>query len=238
MDKNAPGLQPLTETELDRLEAFLGTLKNKDALTLEGLDGLFCALIASPEAVAPSQYLPIIWGGELPDENAFASLDEANETLALIMRHWNCIITELDRDTVHLPVVLEPGPDGVIGRAWARGFMRGVKMAPKPWNELFQSETEGQLLAIPLVAGEMDEKWPPEPLTKEKSDELLMWMGAGFARSYRHFAAARRAAAMNHYESATYRRTDPKVGRNEPCPCGSGRKFKHCCGAPEAGTRH
>ena len=22
----------------------------------------------------------------------------------------------------------------------------------------------------------------------------------------------------------------PKVGRNEPCPCGSGRKFKHCCG--------
>jgi uncharacterized protein YecA (UPF0149 family) len=22
----------------------------------------------------------------------------------------------------------------------------------------------------------------------------------------------------------------PKVGRNEPCPCGSGRKFKKCCG--------
>ncbi|MBI4324098.1 MAG: SEC-C domain-containing protein [Chloroflexi bacterium] len=21
-----------------------------------------------------------------------------------------------------------------------------------------------------------------------------------------------------------------KVGRNEPCPCGSGKKFKHCCG--------
>lgn len=23
-----------------------------------------------------------------------------------------------------------------------------------------------------------------------------------------------------------------KVGRNQPCPCGSGRKFKKCCGAP------
>jgi preprotein translocase subunit SecA len=22
-----------------------------------------------------------------------------------------------------------------------------------------------------------------------------------------------------------------KVGRNDPCPCGSGRKYKHCCGA-------
>jgi hypothetical protein len=28
-----------------------------------------------------------------------------------------------------------------------------------------------------------------------------------------------------------YRRANPKVGRNEPCPCGSGRKFKKCCGA-------
>ena len=26
------------------------------------------------------------------------------------------------------------------------------------------------------------------------------------------------------------RRELPKVGRNEPCPCGSGKKFKNCCG--------
>ena len=26
------------------------------------------------------------------------------------------------------------------------------------------------------------------------------------------------------------RRTEPKVGRNEPCPCGSGKKYKRCCG--------
>jgi SEC-C motif-containing protein len=25
-------------------------------------------------------------------------------------------------------------------------------------------------------------------------------------------------------------RSGPKVGRNEPCPCGSGKKYKHCCG--------
>jgi len=36
-------------------------------------------------------------------------------------------------------------------------------------------------------------------------------------------------------ESPTsYRRTSPKVGRNAPCPCGSGRKFKKCCGSPKA----
>ena len=28
----------------------------------------------------------------------------------------------------------------------------------------------------------------------------------------------------------TFRRQTPKVGRNDPCPCGSGKKFKRCCG--------
>ena len=28
----------------------------------------------------------------------------------------------------------------------------------------------------------------------------------------------------------TYRREAPKVGRNDPCPCGSGKKYKKCCG--------
>ncbi|HIE11729.1 MAG TPA: hypothetical protein EYP62_08950, partial [Kiritimatiellae bacterium] len=30
------------------------------------------------------------------------------------------------------------------------------------------------------------------------------------------------------------RRTQPKVGRNDPCPCGSGKKYKKCCGARQA----
>ncbi len=30
--------------------------------------------------------------------------------------------------------------------------------------------------------------------------------------------------------TATRQREGPKVGRNSPCPCGSGRKYKQCCG--------
>ncbi|MFT3869587.1 MAG: YchJ family metal-binding protein [Nibricoccus sp.] len=29
----------------------------------------------------------------------------------------------------------------------------------------------------------------------------------------------------------TVRREEPKIGRNDPCPCGSGKKYKKCCGA-------
>ena len=36
--------------------------------------------------------------------------------------------------------------------------------------------------------------------------------------------------AKEYKQSRTVRRATPKVGRNDPCPCGSGKKYKHCCG--------
>ena len=44
--------------------------------------------------------------------------------------------------------------------------------------------------------------------------------------------ASPRAGGMSQSEpsSELYRRTSPKVGRNDPCPCGSGKKYKKCCG--------
>jgi len=31
-------------------------------------------------------------------------------------------------------------------------------------------------------------------------------------------------------EVKTFHREQPKIGRNDPCPCGSGKKYKKCCG--------
>lgn len=36
---------------------------------------------------------------------------------------------------------------------------------------------------------------------------------------------------VNGYDQEPIRRESPKIGRNEPCPCGSGKKYKKCCGA-------
>jgi preprotein translocase subunit SecA len=41
-------------------------------------------------------------------------------------------------------------------------------------------------------------------------------------------AAAR--AGQQRAKPETFKREDKKVGRNDPCPCGSGKKFKHCHG--------
>jgi uncharacterized protein len=238
-------LDPLSEAELDQLAERLERIKNDDALSFEGLDGFFCALIASPDRVAPSAYLPIILGGEQGSSEFFANLDEANATVGLILRYWNSILTDLEKESVHAPCTFDVEPGQVPGRAWARGFMRGVALAPEGWDELFENEEEGDLFAIALVAGEIDPEWPKEPVTKQLEDDVLMSLAVGFARSYRYFAEARseNAGAVfadtledeglgEDYYPETYVRPEPKVGRNDACPCGSGKKFKRCCGSP------
>ncbi|PYV29942.1 MAG: hypothetical protein DMG22_21835 [Acidobacteria bacterium] len=93
--------EPLTETELDGLEEFLKSCKGGKAMNIEVVDGLFAALIAGPEVVMPSEYLPEVFSGEMSDTCEFDSLDEANDTLALLMRHWNDIAHTLGKDEVY-----------------------------------------------------------------------------------------------------------------------------------------
>lgn len=49
-------------------------------------------------------------------------------------------------------------------------------------------------------------------------------------QSFRQRLEQQRAQAMGLVGPEPYRRETPKVGRNEPCPCGSGKKYKKCCG--------
>jgi uncharacterized protein len=233
--------EELSETEIERLATRLSANKEPAALSLEGVDGLFCALIASPTMTGPSGYLPVILGGSPEQSEVFADLKDANDTLSLLMRYWNSIVADFSDEIVHLPYIEEPGTDDIPGREWARGYMRGTRLAPRGWNRLFADDKEGLPVTIALVAGEIDPEWPKEPLTKEKSDQLLEWMFAGAARAYRFFAADRRESAESAGSGSsfedeypeTYVRAERKVGRNEPCPCGSGKKFKKCCGAPD-----
>lgn len=236
MDSSLPPL--LTDAEIDDLAQRLEAIKNPNVLSLEGVDGLFSALIAGPALVPPSEYLPVILGGDPGDSRAFSDVSDANATMSLLMRYWNSVIADLERESIHIPYVEEPGVDGILGRAWARGFMRGTRLAPAGWAELFTNENEGQVVTIPLVAGEVDPEWPSEPLTPEQRDELLQSMTVGAARAYREFTDLRREFAQEFTEDTeddefypeTYVRAEAKVGRNEPCPCGSGKKYKKCCG--------
>jgi len=67
----------------------------------------------------------------------------------------------------------------------------------------------------------------PGIIDEERRKQMIAMMVAALKKIYDHFAPQRHAAA--HEAAATYRRSAPKIGRNDPCPCGSGRKYKQCC---------
>ncbi|MHC4415009.1 MAG: preprotein translocase subunit SecA [Planctomycetota bacterium] len=53
---------------------------------------------------------------------------------------------------------------------------------------------------------------------------------AGTASQRRDLATAERAGVAAQAKRQPVRRAAPAIGRNEPCPCGSGKKYKNCCG--------
>jgi uncharacterized protein len=74
------------------------------------------------------------------------------------------------------------------------------------------------------AAKEHGEEWPEGEERDEMRKECEEDLPQAVTDIYRFWLAQRA-----HVK--TIRREDAKVGRNDPCPCGSGKKFKQCCGA-------
>ena len=223
---------PLTDAELDRLGDFFIAGESDNAMNLEELDGFFAALTAGPETVMPSEYLPEVFGGEMSDTCEFGSLDEANEILGLLMRHWNSIAETLLKGEVHVPLLLEDEDGTAHGNDWAQGFMRGMHMRHDGWARLIEDEEHGGcLLPMMMLYHENDEDpvMRPEPISPEQREKIIVHMAAGLMGAYRYFREGRRDGVGSTFKSE-HGRAASKVGRNDPCPCGSGKKYKKCCG--------
>lgn len=218
---------PLTESELDRLHDTLEA--GPAAMNLETMDGYFTALICGPVFTSPSQALQQVLG----EDFAFEGNEQATACLDLMMRHWNWIATELQRTLaephVYLPILLEDEAGVAHGNDWAHGFMRGVRAHPGSWSDLLNSEDEGGAL-VPMMMlvheHDPDPEMRPASIDAKQREEVITMMIAGATRCYGYYQAARRQGVI---VQPPIRRQTPKVGRNEPCPCGSGRKYKHCC---------
>jgi uncharacterized protein len=230
---------PLSEEEFDELDEFLiSDLTSDETLTIEGLDGYLTAMAIGPTTVPPSFWLPGVWGPSENDTPAFETMDQAQHILGLILRNMNGIITCLEDD----PDAFEPvfgfvnlddrGTEFIDGEAWAVGFMQGLMLVRADWQALFDSEQGRQWLTPIRLMGARDLTPEEEELigTPEQDEALTKQIPASIAAIYRFWLPYRQAVHEQKLAAAV-QRTAPKVGRNDPCPCGSGKKFKKCCGA-------
>jgi uncharacterized protein len=226
--------QPLTEAELERLTAVLDRFGSKRSMNIEQLDGLLAALICGPEFVPPSEYLPVIWGDGMVLEDTFNAQPVLQDFLSLIMRHWNAIVDTLNSRGVFLPLLLKDENGVSHANDWAKGFLRGMELRKAEWAALLDDEEHGGSL-VPILALAHENDPDPavrpykEPISAERREKLIIGAAAGVMNIYKYF---RRSKSTTGFVvgDPTYRAITPKVGRNDPCPCGSGKKFKHCCG--------
>lgn len=221
---------PLTDAEIDQLADFLDDLPSPTAMNIEQLDGFFCALLAGPDLVMPSEYWPYIVGGEMEESPpAFDTVEQAETITALVTRHWNTIAQALNEDGTYLPLLFGDESGEVRGNDWAQGFMVGVSVRESSWQPLLDDEERATAI-VPMLAlaTEHDPKLGRqfEPLLTEDREGLVATMMVGLEDIYDYFAPMREASAPS---VQPFVRSDPKVGRNESCPCGSGKKYKQCC---------
>jgi yecA family protein len=213
----------LTETERRWLRGFLGSAQvPATTMDLETLDGFFSALIAGPETILPSDYMPYVWGGKEPaDGPVFDDETQPRFLWGLLQRYWNAIARRLGEGLPHHPFLFPDG-DADRGRRWATGFSIGVSLRSAAWIPLVHHRESAALPAMIMALAMHEPDYLGQPLTpalrRQMTDSLpsILLAVADFWRD----AASRLDP-----------RQPRKIGRNEPCPCGSGRKYKKCCGA-------
>jgi uncharacterized protein len=222
---------PLQDAELATLDAHLSRLadrveaeRGEDAdcvFDTAELDGFVLAVVSSPKAWTVEQWLPAIWGGTLP----FESEADAEEVLALVLRHHNATARLLERmPDSYEPVfgydVDEEGNEFESVEEWCVGFLRGMELDWESWEPVMESEPElfDTLLLFGTLEGIEERQSLPDDEVEELQDQM-----PEIARLVSALGLRQRAA------TPTFRREEPKVGRNDPCPCGSGKKYKQCC---------
>jgi uncharacterized protein len=227
--------QPLTDAEFDRLSAVLRRFDNQRPMNLEQLDGFLAALICGPINVPPSEYLPAILGDDMVLEDTVNAQSVLQDFLSLIMRHWNVIVDTLHSGEVFLPLLLGDANGTTRANDWANGFLRGMDLRKSEWAFLLNDEEHGGWL-VPIFAlaheHDPDPEMRPykEPISAEAREKLIVGAAAGVTGIFRYFEAQRLVEKKLCGNATTFRRSMPKVGRNDQCPCGSGKKFKQCCG--------
>ena len=226
---------PLTDSELEQLEQFLLNRYDDDndyldqdegVIEISELDGFFTAIVSGPSTIPPSAWLPALWGDAPPE---WQSEKEFEAIFTLLTRHMNSIANHLiNEPETFEPMFLQREVEGeiyTIVDEWCEGYMRGVVLSAEDW---MLDSMEMRILLAPIKAFQGEQATKTHEDFKHKEIVNLQNAITPNIREIHAYWLARREAAPATV-SDPVRRDHPRIGRNDPCPCGSGKKYKKCC---------
>ena len=232
----------LSEKEMEELDSFLmSDATTNEVMLLDCLDGFLTAIASGPALPEPEKWIPRVWGPTAEDAPTFESAVQAARITDLLTRHMNAIVWSLQQDAEHFEPVFDlqvyegDECEYMDGEMWAHGFMTGIDMQRSGWQALFESKHGPVALRPIYLLGSTEITEAEEELVKTPAqrEELSKQIPSSVGLIYKFWAPQRRAAGSANGKTAEG--GFPKISRNAPCSCGSGRKFKKCCGADQAG---
>ncbi len=241
--------QDLTDNELDELDDLLAdTPEPLEPLDIVMLDGYLCGVIVQPRLVPKEEWLPPVFdleGNDLPDDVDPAWLGRVE---ALVERRHAALNVGMAEEGWFDPVLHEaPEPEdneegSEAAAVWAQvpevsrplfSWVAGFQYAMTVFPDLAELPSDAVGIALERVfrhlppdtdehkeiVATLDRELPVKT-TDEAVEDLVMAVSELWELT-----------RDDRYRVDTVRRDVPKVGRNDPCPCGSGKKYKQCHGA-------
>lgn len=245
-----------TPEELDAFDAVCSRLAGFDErVGAEWADGYLTALVAGPRAIEPAEWLTAMCGDAF--ERAFADPADVAQAMAALTARTRVLADQLDPEWLLddpngmrlQPLVSmwdddsrqQAVADGwisaddagqlVSGALWAVGFFDAIDDFAADWRDpsdlvavALKTDLLLQVQALMLPDGE------------ELQAHLTHWHeGRALTRDELIDEACfaiqdLRVWWLDHAVKPTTRHVEPVPGRNDPCPCGSGRKYKKCHG--------
>ncbi len=224
------------------LKAFLeDPARPAGTMSYHELQGFLFAVASAPDLVPPSEWMPVVFDEHEP---VYADMDEAQAVLGGLMELYNAVnASVLARGTV-LPAdcrfrddtLSNLAEDAPISR-WSRGFVRGHTWLEESWEGVVPEDLDEEFGATLLTLSFFASRQLADALVAETGspdlDRLAETTREVFpdaAVSYAHLGRLIHQVRMTAEGSGDIPRRANAVGRNDPCPCGSGRKYKKCCG--------
>lgn len=223
------------------LQAFLEHPRRPpDTLKYHELQGFLFAVACAPELVKPSEWMPVVFGEH---EAEYESLEEAQAIVGELMALYNLVNAAVFESRAALPTDCQFRPEALANlddeapvAQWSRGLLRGHQWLEESWEGYVPDALDDELGAMLMTLSFFASRELAEAFcaaTKLDLAEMATKSRGAFGHALAEYAHLGRSIhqVIPEREADEPAPEPKKVGRNEPCPCGSGRKHKRCCGA-------
>ena len=193
-----------------------------NTMRCDEVQGFMMALLSGPDALNPTNWLPEILG-----EESLFDAKERTEIERLVMAMAADMRMKLNEKILPDLWFYEDEAGNPDFYTWCNAYLYALDIVPTDWFEAVdQEEFEDLFYPIMALGGIYDEEENGEVILHLNEKELTQLesdLPHVLLDIYWYWQAI-----IN--KPQTVRREGEKVGRNDPCPCGSGEKYKACCG--------